>query len=119
MISRLRRLPTAGFSPYLRLASSSPCGDHPFSFTKKTLRMKINGIVVLLLILFLAFILNPGYSKHMAKLRYKEKALSRFNTTGDSYTGKYKYHNYYIFSTTTGTGGDTKSIGLLGFVIKN
>jgi hypothetical protein len=86
--------------------------------TKKTIDMKINGIVVLLIVLFIAYLLNPGYSKHMAKLGYKEKALSRFNTTGDSYTGKYKYHNYYVFSTTTDAGGDRETIGLLGFVFK-
>jgi len=80
--------------------------------------MKINGLVVLLLVLFLAFILNPGAGKHLAKLGYKEKALSRFNTNGDSYTGRYKYHNYYIFSTTTDESGDRETIGLLGFVFK-
>lgn len=81
--------------------------------------MKINGFIVVLLILLAAFLLNPGYSKHMAKLGHKQKSISRDNPNGGSYTGSYKYNNYYIFSTTTDKDdGERKTIGIFGFVFE-
>jgi hypothetical protein len=81
--------------------------------------MKINGFVVLLIVLFVAFLLNPGYSKHLAKLGYKERPVSRHSSGGEGYDGsKYKYNNFYVFSTTTDRGGDRSSFGIFGFVFK-
>ena len=79
------------------------------------------GLLVIVLLVVAAYVLNPGYSKHLVKLGMPpmlSEPLSRDNPNPLSNL-VVEYHNYYLFSTTTNrfTGKGT-TLGLFGVVIR-
>lgn len=70
--------------------------------------------VILVVILLAAFLLNPGKSKHLDEIFPPSPLIPR---TG--FEELIKYHNYYLFSTTTDVfTGERHTFGILGFVFR-
>ncbi|UAY51424.1 hypothetical protein [Ferruginibacter albus] len=79
-------------------------------------------IVFLLVILMaLTYFTNPGYEKHLNKLKEKfADEYAQFAESGGDFDAAFEYHNYYFFSTTTDKASDLHelaTIGILGFVL--
>jgi hypothetical protein len=83
---------------------------------------KSTGIILIVLLLVVAFILNPKFEKHLAKtgIGDVERRLSESELDKNSVTSKiYIYNNYYIFSTTTNRlTGERATFGLFGVVFR-
>jgi hypothetical protein len=83
---------------------------------------KKTGLTIIILLIAAAYFLNPGYSKHMSKLGMSalenEIQTDRFKV--GTLTGfLVKYHNYYLFSTTTSNvTGERLTFGILGIVFR-
>jgi hypothetical protein len=85
--------------------------------------MKERRIIRLLLLFFIfgsLCFLNPSREQHIDKLKVKfNDAYNIDQENDDEFSGRFEYHNYYIFSTTTdnlGPGQERSSVGILGFV---
>lgn len=70
-----------------------------------------------LVLLALLWIFNPGIDKHKSQIAesYGSGLVGSLARLAVG-IGGLKYHNYLFFSTTTGAGGKTLSLGLLGKV---
>jgi hypothetical protein len=72
------------------------------------------GLVVLLAIIGAALLLNPGKEKHVEALLSPSPLIP-----AKSLDGVFKYHNYYLFSTTTDVfTNERRSFGIMGLVFK-
>ena len=74
-----------------------------------------------LLVLALFYYLNPSEARHREKLHLVPAIPSGTAlTTGQPEAEPFEYHDYFLWSTSSGTRGKTTSIGALGlvFVVK-
>jgi len=70
-----------------------------------------------LLVLALLYYLNPSEARHREKLHLVPGIPSGTAlTTGQPETEPFEYHDYLIWSTSSGARGKTTSIGALGLV---
>jgi hypothetical protein len=77
--------------------------------------MKGKNLLYFIFILVLAmYFLNPSENKHRVKLGLIPDDVM-IKSDGNSW---FKYHNYYLFSTTADSTDKRLSIGVLGFVLK-
>lgn len=83
---------------------------------------KSTGLIIIVLLLLVAYLLNPGFKKHLEKtgIGDVEKQLSNGELDKNSVTSKiYTYNNYFIFSTTTNRlTGQRATFGIFGVVFR-
>jgi hypothetical protein len=83
---------------------------------------KSTGLILIILLLVVAYFLNPRFEKHLAKtgIGDMERKLSDGELDKNSVTSKiYIYNNYLIFSTTTNRlTGERATFGMFGVVFR-
>lgn len=83
---------------------------------------KRTGLILILLLFVIAYFLNPGFEKHLAKtgIGDMERKLSNGELNNNSVTSRiYIYNNYFIFSTTTNRlTGERATFGMFGVVFR-